>query len=191
MRPSRQVGLLSLLGATLVALWSVFGPATRPLKAGGVELTLQSVPTKVYFSPKGGATEAVVAALNQAKKTVLVQAYSFTSAPIAAALKAAHARGVGVRVILDKSQRTERYTSATFLAHAGIPVWIDASHAIAHNKVMVIDEVTLIAGSFNFTKAAEEHNAENLLIISDRALATIYQQNWEAHLAHSEVFQAP
>lgn len=191
MRPRRQVGLLSLLGAALVALWSMLGPSARPLMAGGTELTLQSVPTKVYFSPKGGATEAVVAALSQAKKSVLVQAYSFTSAPIAAALKAAHDRGVGVRVILDKSQRTERYTSATFLAHAGIPVWIDASHAIAHNKVMVIDEATLITGSFNFTKAAEEHNAENLLIISDRGLASVYRQNWEAHLAHSESYQAP
>jgi len=34
----------------------------------------------VHFSPRGGCTEAVVDALGKAKQTVLVQAYSFTSA---------------------------------------------------------------------------------------------------------------
>lgn len=55
-------------------------------------------PIQVYFSPKGGCTEAVVKELDAAKETVLVQAYSFTSAPIANALLAAHKRGVKVEV---------------------------------------------------------------------------------------------
>jgi phosphatidylserine/phosphatidylglycerophosphate/cardiolipin synthase-like enzyme len=50
--------------------------------------------------------------------------------------------------------------------------------AIAHNKVMVIDSRTVITGSFNFTKAAEESNAENLLVIDDAELAKKYTQNW-------------
>jgi len=53
---------------------------------------------EVHFSPKGGCTEAVVKELGAAKKMVLVQAYSFTSAPIAKALVDAHKRGVDVRV---------------------------------------------------------------------------------------------
>jgi hypothetical protein len=86
----------------------------------------------------------VVKELDAAKTTILVQAYSFTSAPIAKALVEAHKRGVDVRVILDRSQRTEKYSSADFVAHAGIPTWIDAQHAIAHNKVMVIDGGTVL-----------------------------------------------
>jgi phosphatidylserine/phosphatidylglycerophosphate/cardiolipin synthase-like enzyme len=117
---------------------------------------------EVYFSPKAGCTDAVVQEINNAKKTILVQAYSFTSAPIAKALVEAHKRGVDVRVILDKCQRTEKYSSADFLLHAGIPTLIDAKHSIAHNKIMVIDGQTVLTGSFNFTKAAEEHNAKNL-----------------------------
>ena len=70
-----------------------------------------------FFSPNGGCTEAIVDQLNGAKRQVLVQAYSFTSAPIARALVDAHKRGVDVQVILDKSQKSERYTSATFLAN--------------------------------------------------------------------------
>ena len=131
----------------------------------------------------------MVRELDAAKATVLVQAYSFTSAPIAKALVDAHKRGVKVEVILDKSQRTEKYSEADFLAqHAGIPTAIDAQHAIAHNKVMIIDDETVITGSFNFTKAAEENNAENLLVIRDQALAAKYTANWKAHAEHSEVY---
>lgn len=142
---------------------------------------------EVYFSPKGGATDAVVAAVGKARDSVLVQAYSFTSSAIAKALLDAHQRGVRVEVILDKSQRSEKYSSADFLARAGIPVRIDAAHAIAHNKVMVIDGTTVITGSFNFTRAAEEQNAENLLILRDPGLAR-YAENWRAHAQHSEPY---
>ena len=144
-----------------------------------------------YFSPNGGCTQAVVSVLNTAQKTVLVQAYSFTSAPIARALVDAKKRGVDVQVILDKSQRTERYSSATFLANEGIPTYIDPVHKIAHNKVMIIDGQTVITGSFNFTKAAEQGNAENLLVINNAPkLAARYTANWKEHLGHLELYQA-
>ena len=142
---------------------------------------------KAFFSPNGGCTQAVVDALNAAKKTILVQAYSFTSVPIAKALVDAKHRGVDVRVILDKSQRTERYSGTTYLVNEGIPTFIDASHKIAHNKVMVIDDQEVITGSFNFTKAAESGNAENvLLILHAPELAARYTANWKEHLVHAE-----
>ena len=144
---------------------------------------------QVFFSPKGGCTEAVVENLNKATNTVLVQAYSFTSAPIAKALVDAEKRGVKVQVILDKSNRTANYSSADFVQRAGIRTWIDAKHAIAHNKIMVIDSHTVLTGSFNFTKAAENSNAENLLVIQDADLAAKYTANWQAHLEHSEEYQ--
>ena len=131
----------------------------------------------VFFSPNGGCTEAVVKELDAAKSTVLVQAYSFTSAPIAKALVDAHKRGVKIEVILDKSQRSEKYSAADFLVNAGIPTRIDAAHSIAHNKVIVVDGQTIITGSFNFSKQAETGNAENLLVIRDKALAEQYTAN--------------
>jgi phosphatidylserine/phosphatidylglycerophosphate/cardiolipin synthase-like enzyme len=68
---------------------------------------------------------------------------------------------------------------------AGVATLFDADHAIAHNKAMIIDKRVVITGSFNFTKAAEERNAENLLVISDVGLANRYTENWRAHQAHS------
>jgi phosphatidylserine/phosphatidylglycerophosphate/cardiolipin synthase-like enzyme len=141
---------------------------------------------QVYFSPRGDATAALIREINGARRQILVQAYSFTSAPIAEALVAAHRRGVAVRPVLDKSNATARYSGATFLLNAGIPVLIDRKHAIAHNKVMILDSATLVTGSFNFTKAAENSNAENLLIIKDdRAIIKQYEDNFAEHQAHS------
>jgi len=121
-----------------------------------------------------------------------VQAYSFTSAPIAKALVDAHKRGVKVLAVLDKSNETKQYSAATFLVNAGIQTRIDDQHAIAHNKVMVIDSLTVITGSFNFTKAAEEKNAENLLVIKETPeLVKAYEQNIRAHAAHSHPYGRP
>jgi phosphatidylserine/phosphatidylglycerophosphate/cardiolipin synthase-like enzyme len=170
-----------LLVISTASLWLVFSPTTT--------LPQEKPSTwEVYFSPHGGCTEAIIRELNKAQTTILVQAFSFTSAPIAKALLNGHKRRVKVEVILDKSQRTDQYSSATFFFNAGIPVKIDSQHAIAHNKVMIIDGETVITGSFNFTKAAEENNAENLLIIHDKKLAERYIKNWLEHAGHSEVY---
>ena len=91
--------------------------------------------------------------------------------------------------MLDKSQRTEKYSSATFVFNNGIPCYIDAKHAIAHNKIMILDDSIVLTGSFNFTRSAEEHNAENLLVINDPVLAKQYIENWHAHEQHSEAYE--
>jgi phosphatidylserine/phosphatidylglycerophosphate/cardiolipin synthase-like enzyme len=178
--------LHSLLLFTLLCF-----PACRPAPGQAPDRQAQQVspPIEVHFSPKGGCTEAVVRELNAAKSTVLMQAYSFTSVPIAKALVDAHKRGVKVQAIIDKSQRSEKYSELDFLVDAGIPTQIDTKHAIAHNKIMVIDGQTVITGSFNFTKQAETSNAENLLVIRDKALADKYTANWQAHAEHSDRYE--
>lgn len=145
---------------------------------------------EVAFSPPGGATAAIVAALGAARQRVWVQAYSFTSAPIAKAVLQAARRGLDVQVVLDKSQRTQKYSVADFFANQGVPVFIDDQHAIAHNKVMVIDSDTLVTGSFNFSKAAEQANAENMLIFrGNPALQKLYADNFRFHLSHSTRYE--
>lgn len=142
---------------------------------------------KVCFTPNQNCTNIIIDMLNQANSEVLVQAYSFTSAPIAKALVNAMQRGVDVKVILDKTQYKENgYSSAKFFMNNHIPVWIDYKPNIAHNKIMVIDNKTVITGSFNFTRAAQERNAENVLLINDVELAKTYRNNWMNRLQESK-----
>jgi phosphatidylserine/phosphatidylglycerophosphate/cardiolipin synthase-like enzyme len=165
---------------TLIFWMGLLPPVTLP----------QENPTtwEVCFSPRGQCTDAIIRELNKAKNSVLVQAYSFTSAPIAEALLSAFKRGVKVEVILDKRQKTQKDSKTTFLIDKGIPVMIDDKHAKAHNKLIVIDRETVITGSFNLTEAAENKNAENLLIIHDRKLAEKYVRNWHEHAQHLKLY---
>jgi len=133
----------------------------------------------VCFTPGGACTSKIVNLINNAKKEILVQAYSFTSAPIAKSLVGANRRGVNVKVILDKSQfKHNKYSASRFLLNNNISVWIDYKPAIAHNKVIIVDNNIVETGSFNYTKSAQYRNAENVLIIKNYKLAQIYKDNW-------------
>jgi phosphatidylserine/phosphatidylglycerophosphate/cardiolipin synthase-like enzyme len=140
---------------------------------------LNNAPYQVCFTPGNDCTQLIVNTLNKAQESIFLQAYSFTSAPIAKAVVEAKKRGIPVYVILDKSQSPKnKYSSAKYLLDNDIETYIDYKPSIAHNKVMIIDGKILITGSFNFTKAAQMHNAENVIIISDSSLAKIYLANW-------------
>jgi phosphatidylserine/phosphatidylglycerophosphate/cardiolipin synthase-like enzyme len=141
----------------------------------------------VHFSPKGGCTEAIVRELARARREVLVQAYSFTCPAIAEALASARKRGVEVRVLLDRSNEKETYSELGELEKHGLSLMIDAHHAIAHNKVMVIDSRTVLTGSFNFTRQAEQENAENLIVVrGDPDVIAAYRQNFQVHWEHAQ-----
>ena len=142
---------------------------------------------QVAFSPHQGATELVLQAISEAHKSIRVTAYSFTSRPIAQALVDAHTHGVDVRVVLDKSNKTARYSSATFLSRMGIPTRMDSRYAIMHSKYIIIDDSEVELGSFNFTKAAEEANAENVLVVRHSPqVAATYLADWQRLWDESE-----
>jgi len=149
---------------------------------------IDNITAQVYFSPMGGCTDAIVQEISQAKQEILVQAYSFTSKDIAKALVAAHKGESGRSLSWIKATNPNATAPLTSLFNMGIPTYIDAKHATAHNKVMIIDKETVITGSFNFTKAAEERNAENLLILRSKELAERYIANWEKHKQHSQEY---
>lgn len=148
---------------------------------------LYSADLSVYFSPKGGITQAIVAEINAAKGEVLVQAYTFTSAPVSRALIAAMKRGVQVSVLFDKKAVATGYApQQKILAAAGVHCFVDGAHPIAHSKIIVIDGKEVITGSFNYSNRAELFNAENIVIIrNDQWTVDAYRQNWQAHKAHS------
>jgi len=155
------------------------------LPARAEDLLLTGVPAKVFFSPRGGAQGAVVREISAAKSAVFVEAYSFTSRPIAQALISARQRGVKVEIILDKSQ-IDRFNQADEVSQAGCAVHVDMAPGLAHNKVMVIDGEIVLTGSFNYTMSAEKENRENLLIIRSKALAKLYLDNWRENLKNCQ-----
>lgn len=177
---------LFLSASLLLASAATFGFAVAP------DFGRPNVHAQVFFSPKGGCTGAIVKQIGAATASVDVEAFEFTSKPIAHALMDAQKRGVAVRVVLDERASHQRGCVGQALKHAGIPVWLDARHAIFHDKVMVLDGATILTGSFNFSDGAENRNAENLLVLSGASeLARPYEANFETHLAHSSPLPPP
>jgi len=145
--------------------------------------------TRTCFTPGQDCTSVIVQTIDTAKSELLVQAYGFTTLEIAQAIVRAKDRGVKVEVVLDKSNETSNDNGAELLVTHGITPKVDSTVAIAHNKVMIIDQSTIITGSFNFTESAQKRNAENVLIISgDQQLAAQYRKNFETRLSASRPY---
>lgn len=137
------------------------------------------------FSPSHQCTEIVVKLIDSAKKEIDGEAYNFTSAPVAAALDAAKARGVLVQLILDqKANLTNKHSERVDVEKHQVAVWIDGKHPISHSKVFVVDQRFVETGSFNYSSNAEK-NHENCIVLDDRDLAAAYIADWKAHQAHS------
>ena len=59
-----------------------------------------------------------------------------------------------------------------------------------HDKFMVVDGVTVETGSFNFTTAAEEYNAENVIVLrGDSGVAGSYEAEWSRLWSESEAWK--
>lgn len=135
----------------------------------------------VRFSPQDNCIEKIVSEINNAQSQILVQTFSFTSQEIANALIQKHLEGVEVILIADKSQQKNNPLLKK-MKKLGIKIYIDKMVGIAHNKIIIIDNDTVITGSFNFSHAAQHRNAENSLTIHSEKLAAIYSKNfWLRH----------
>ncbi|MEM1990780.1 MAG: phospholipase D family protein [Candidatus Bathyarchaeia archaeon] len=132
----------------------------------------------VYFSPKGGCAGQVINWINRANTTIHILIYSFTLDSIGEALINAYNRGVKVKVIFEKEQLSQ-YSEHEKLRAAGIEVRNDTNPSLMHHKVMIIDSIIVLTGSFNWSDAAENRNNENLIIIKSTQIAEIYEREFE------------
>lgn len=174
-KPVRSIIAVLLFGISIgvvyeemvgVGTWHRFHPDTDKLN--------------ICFTPPSGCGSLIAQEISKAAKSIYVQAYGLTSNSIIYQLKAARSRGVEVFVLLDGGNLSNNESVYQELKDAGIRVYMDKMPGIAHNKVMIIDGVKVLTGSFNFTNAADNRNAENLLLIEDKDIASQYLVNWQS-----------
>lgn len=126
------------------------------------KIKLDDSNVKLCFTPPTATCGMmIVDQINQAKSTIYMQVYGLTHPQITNALIKAKQRGVNVRILLDRSNLTQKHSKMQLLEAAGIEVTIDRVAGIAHNKIIILDNRTTITGSFNFTVSADTRNAEN------------------------------
>ena len=103
---------------------------------------------------------------------------------------AARRRGIHVTVILDAAQTSEhREQVALPRREHRVPIMLDPKHGLADNRVILIDNHTLITGSFDFSEGSEDGNASNMLIIRDQPqIQSSYEENFRVHLGHVQPY---
>ncbi|MGH2929099.1 MAG: phospholipase D-like domain-containing protein, partial [Solirubrobacteraceae bacterium] len=123
---------------------------------------------RTIFSPQGGIEAALVRAVDASKASIDIAMFSFFSQRIAEALLAAKARGVKVRLVLDKSQASLSSLDDWFAWHGfdmrviiGPDDTRDPMYQKMHNKFGVFDGKLVESGSFNYSPNAEKNSFEN------------------------------
>ncbi|MCC6657415.1 MAG: phospholipase D family protein [Rhodocyclaceae bacterium] len=182
------------VGWLLAVLLAVLAPAAAAFEASPPRTLPAQGTVEALFSPWDDVEGALLRTLRAARESIHVQAFSFTSRPLAAALLEARARGVRVAVLADREQ-TQFMDNSRIpqLAAAGIEVALETRYAAAHNKILLIDAEgaapVVVTGSYNFTWSAQAKNAENVLFLrGNRALMRRYLENWQRHRAEALPF---
>jgi len=174
--------------STILIIAAVFGMGVFVVQSNS---TVPTERVSIFFSPNGGAAAAVVVELNDAKKSLSIAAYTITHPDISLAIIRAHERGVKVRVIVDPTLAGASYSAATPLMNAGIPVLVERGSGLLHHKLAIIDGKTIITGSMNWSRAGDETNSEDLVIIRDKTIAESYLEHFEKLLEKADPFERP
>jgi phosphatidylserine/phosphatidylglycerophosphate/cardiolipin synthase-like enzyme len=128
---------------------------------------------QIIFTPwHQSSIEFVVNKINETKKQIHIQAGKILHPAVMNALKNACTRGCLVEVLLDKSVSAESYFLADFL------VYVDYLPYIAHDKIMIFDQETVLTGSHNFDEESAYYRLENMIAIRNKVLAERYVQHW-------------
>jgi len=135
---------------------------------------------RIYFTPGLECENNIVSSIDSALKTIDVAVYSITNDKIVDSLIAAHNRGVTVRVISDRLQSAGRASLIGRIQDAGIPVVLNKKHKIMHNKFAIFDAKDIETGSYNWTSAATQSNAENCMFFpqQDKVFTRQFKYLW-------------
>ncbi len=133
---------------------------------------------KNYFCPEDNCKEKIINELENAKKSIYFLTFSFTDEDIANEL-IYQSRRIEVKGIMEQRRINMKYNKFKYLLYYNISVLPDKNPAVMHHKIFIIDEKTVILGSFNPTKSANEKNDENILIIDDERIAREYLEEFK------------
>lgn len=134
---------------------------------------------EVCFSPRENCDDKLIAFLAGARHSLDVAIYSLNLPSIANALVEASQRGVAMRVLVDRLQSKGTSSGVPRLLSANIKVRIGNFSGIMHNKYTILDGRELETGSFNYSAAASDKNAENQIYIFHPDVVARYQANFE------------
>lgn len=161
----------------------VFGP--RNDTPNNERFNQDGVPIRILFSPDDNVVGALIDAIESADSHVRFMTFSFTRDDVGAALLERAGDGIDISGIFEVRGSETEFSEMPALFCAGLNVRQDGNGQTFHHKVFIIDDHTVLTGSFNISDNATESNDENLLVIEDRDFAAQYLAEFERVMAES------
>lgn len=144
----------------------------------------QSVSVQYYFSPDDHLQERLIALIDQETVSIKAAVFLVTDIKIVKALMKAYDRGVEVQLVVDTSQSRGVLSKIELLRKHGIFIFeYDARNEfynLMHNKFAIFKRQNLVwTGSYNWTKAANEKNQENVIVIKSTKVVARFSAQFE------------
>jgi len=138
--------------------------------------------SQAYFSPRDHVVHHIVRALDATHDRADLAVFTITDDRISKPILNAHARGVKLRIISDNDKSNDLGSDIERFARAGIAVRIDRTPVHMHHKFAIFDGKLVLTGSYNWTRSANDENAENIVLSDDpdllRAFADEFERCW-------------
>ena len=142
------------------------------------QMQTKQIEVENYFAPEDAVAAQVIAEIRNAKSRIRFMAFTFTSEEIADAMLERAQAGVVVQGVIEDRNAEGGYSQYDRLLQDIPDILPDGNPYVMHHKVIIIDDETVILGSYNFTASAEERNDENVLIIHDPEVAALFVQEF-------------
>jgi phosphatidylserine/phosphatidylglycerophosphate/cardiolipin synthase-like enzyme len=140
--------------------------------------------TEVVFARTGSVADTIERLVEATRVSIHAALYRFNNQRLARALQEVHGRGAEIRLVIDRNKYEESQSTRRLLAESSFPFRLtygrDGSGSKMHHKFVLLDELTVITGSYNWTFASEEQNYENLLVLRDPKLVETYREEFDA-----------
>ena len=132
-----------------------------------------------YFCPEDNCEEQVLEALSKTNKSIEFMTFSFTSDEIGDLILAKHLQGIKIKGVFEKRLATNQYSEYNYLKKNNVEVKFDGNGFSMHHKVFLIDNETVITGSYNPTRSGNKKNDENILIIHNKEIAKQFEEEFK------------
>ncbi len=140
-------------------------------------LKLANVSIENYFCPEDNCAFHVKEELKKAVDSIYFMTFSFTHEGIANILLLKHLDDVEIKGVFEARQVTKN-SVFKLLDYQDIDVVKDGNKNNMHHKVWIIDEKTVITGSFNPSAGGDTKNDENMLVIHDEEIAKLFLEEF-------------
>ncbi|MCC6804649.1 MAG: phospholipase [Anaerolineae bacterium] len=158
---------------------------TSPNNTPREEFTQDDTPIGIYFAAEGDVIGAINSTLQGAQHSIRFMTFSFTVDTIASTIIQRAGAGVDVQGIFERTGSETQFAELTPMFCAGLAVRQDGNPFVLHHKVFIVDDATVLTGSFNISDNATNSNDENLLRITDPDLAAQYIAEFDRRWAEA------